>query len=109
MPTSFSPVTSITALDRLLDRSRQQPVVLFKHDTTCSISAAAYQELAQLPDDITLVDGAEQNDLAQHIAARTGIAHQSPQVIVFDDGKPIWSASLHDITATRVEQAVHHT
>ena len=34
-----------------------------------------------------------------------GIEHESPQVIVFEDGKPIWSASLYDITATGVEQA----
>jgi len=107
MPTSFTPLTSIIALHRLLERSRQQPVVPFKHDPTCSISAAAYQELARLQHAVALVDVGQHHQLAQAIAARTGIAHQSPQVIVFDDGQPIWSASLYDITTTRIEQAMH--
>jgi bacillithiol system protein YtxJ len=106
MKTPFTPITSITALERLVDHARQHPVVLFKHDPTCPISAAAYQEMARLQEDVAVVDVGQHNDIAQEIAARTGIEHESPQVIVFADGQPIWSASRYDITATGVEQAV---
>jgi len=109
MQTPFTPITSISALENLVDRSARQRIVLFKHDTSCPISAAAYQELARLQDTVAVVDVGRHNDLAQQIAARTGIEHQSPQVIVFDDGKPIWSASLYDITTTAVQQAMHGT
>ncbi len=106
MKPRFTPITSINALERLVDHARQHPVVLFKHDTTCSISAAAYQEMARLQEDVAVVDVGQHNDIAQEIAVRTGIEHESPQVIVFADGQPIWSASLYDITATEVAQAV---
>ena len=106
MTPPFTPITSITALERLVDHTRQHPVVLFKHDPTCPISAAAYQEMARLQADVAVVDVGQHNDIAQEIAVRTGIEHESPQVIVFADGQPIWSTSRYDITATGVEQAV---
>ncbi len=62
--------------------------------------------MARLQNEVAVVDVGQHNDIAQEIAARTGIEHESPQVIVFEDGKPIWSASLYDITATGVDQAV---
>jgi bacillithiol system protein YtxJ len=107
MDTQFTPVTTVDALDRLVKRSADQPVALFKHDTQCSISAAAYEEMLQLDHDVAIVDVGRNNDLAQEIARRTGIKHESPQVIVFDDGKPIWSVSHYDITAAAVDQALH--
>ena len=106
MEQNFKPVTSIDAFDRLVERSADEPVVLFKHDTTCPISAAAYREMSQMPDDIALVDVGRDNDMAQEIAARTGIEHASPQVIVFNGSQATWSASLYDITHEAVAEAL---
>jgi bacillithiol system protein YtxJ len=46
-----------------------------------------------------LVDVLAKRPLSQQIAARSGVEHQSPQVIIFRRGTPIWSASHQDITA----------
>ena len=46
-----------------------------------------------------IVDARAQRPLSQLIAARSGVEHASPQVIVFRRGTPIWSASHQDITA----------
>lgn len=108
MQGNFTPVGSIDALDRLVARSEQQPVVLFKHDTTCPISAAAYREMSQLADDVALVDVGQHEDVAQEIEARTGIKHESPQVLVLDHGQAIWSASHYDITDESVSEALQH-
>ena len=107
MDTQFTPIESLDAVDRLVEKSQQQPVVLFKHDTHCSISAAAYREMSQFEGEVALVDVGRHNDIAQEIAKRTGIKHESPQVIVFDNGKPTWSASLYDITHGALDQALH--
>ncbi|WP_425146801.1 monothiol bacilliredoxin BrxC family protein [Deinococcus sp.] len=40
---------------------------------------------------------------SNHVAARTGIAHQSPQLIVFRDGEPVFDADNWDITPDRLE------
>jgi bacillithiol system protein YtxJ len=106
MDAPFTPVTSAAELDGLLAGSGQDPVVLFKHDTTCPISAAAYRELSALPSDVALVDVDKAADLSEEIAARTGIKHESPQVIVMAGGRPVWSASHYDITEDAVEAAL---
>jgi bacillithiol system protein YtxJ len=51
-----------------------------------------------------LVDVRAQRLLSQQIAARSGVRHESPQVIIFQRGVPIWSASHYDITTAEIER-----
>ena len=44
------------------------------------------------------VDVRAQRPLSQLIAARSGVRHESPQIILLRRGVPIWSASHRDIT-----------
>jgi bacillithiol system protein YtxJ len=104
MDQPFSPVEEVTAFDQLLERSQDGPVVLFKHDLSCPISAAAHRELAQLDAPVYLIDVGRQ-DLSQAVAERTGVEHESPQVIVARNGEAVWDASHYDITVDAVEQA----
>ena len=106
MQGNFTPVKSISALDRLEARSEQAPVVLFKHDTNCHISAAAYREMSQLAEEIALVDVSRHDDVAREIETRTGIKHESPQVLVLDHGQAVWSASHYDITGEAVSEVL---
>jgi bacillithiol system protein YtxJ len=46
-----------------------------------------------------VVDVRAQRLLSQQIAARSGVQHESPQVIIFQRGAPIWNASHYDVTA----------
>ena len=101
----FVPVTDRANLDRLFAESAEQPVVLFKHDFACHISANAYRELAAVPGEVPLIDVGRQQGLANEVASRTGIEHESPQVIVLRNGRPVYSASHRDITAEEVARA----
>ncbi len=40
---------------------------------------------------------------SNHVAARTGITHQSPQLIVFQGGQPVFDVDNWDITAEALE------
>jgi bacillithiol system protein YtxJ len=44
------------------------------------------------------VDVRAQRPLSQLIATRSGVLHESPQIIVLRRGVPIWNASHYDIT-----------
>ena len=101
----FVPVTDQDDLDRLLAASAERPVVLFKHDFACPISARAYRELAAVSIEVPLIDVERQKGLADEVVSRTGIEHESPQVIVLRNGRPVYSASLWDITAEEVARA----
>jgi len=46
-----------------------------------------------------LMDVRAERPLSQQVATRTGVRHESPQVIVLWRGAAVWSASHDDITA----------
>ena len=104
MQGNFQPVESRDALEQVVEQSRETPVLLFKHDTKCPISAAAYREMAQLEDAVALLD-VVQDELSQEVEARTGVRHESPQVIVLRNGDAVWSASHYEIKAGTVTEA----
>ena len=101
----FVPVADQEDLERLLAESREQPVVLFKHDFACSISVRAYWELAAVPGEVSLIDVEQQHALSQALASQLGVRHESPQVIVVRDGQPVYTASHWEISREAVTRA----
>ena len=102
----FAPVRDVAALDALLGQSAAAPVVLFNHDRFCPISLHAARALGHLVGPIAVIDVTRQHDLKRAVAKRTGVAHESPQVIVVRDGRAVWSASHFAITADAVAHAM---
>lgn len=105
----FTPVTDTDTLDDLFAASAERPVILFKHDPYCPISARAYREMARVEGDVAIVDVAHDDAVKHAVTERTGVRHESPQVIVVRDGKAAWSASLYRINADDVAHAVRGT
>ena len=107
---NFVPVEDAGALDELIARSHDAPVVLFKHSTTCPISARAHHQMSKLPTgvagQVSLVIVQRARELSRRVAEQTGIRHESPQAIILRNGQAVWSASHFDITAEAVAQAV---
>lgn len=106
MENHFVKVTDITAFDELANRSKERPVVIFKHSLTCPISAAAYEQMAEFDGEVALVEVQRVRDVSNEIEHRLGVAHESPQIIVLRNGKVVWSASHFKITADAVGAAV---
>jgi bacillithiol system protein YtxJ len=105
MSTPFNPVADGAALEAQFTASHTHPVVLFQHDPWCGISTDAHKAVATLPWPVAFVDVARQPALSRAIADRTGVRHESPQVLVLRDGLAVWSASHRAITATGVATA----
>lgn len=106
MDEQFVPVVDEATLGELVERSRNEPVILFKHDPVCSISIMAYYRMKQLNNPIPMIDVKRAGPISQTIARQTGVKHESPQVIVLRNGQAVWSASHNAITAEAVERAV---
>jgi bacillithiol system protein YtxJ len=101
----FVPVADTMALGDWIERSHEEPVVLFLHDPWCPISGRANGEMRRVNyTPIALVDVSRQRDVSQEVERTTGVRHESPQVIVLRDGKPLWDASHFAITADAVER-----
>jgi bacillithiol system protein YtxJ len=107
MDNHFIRVTEADEFTTLVKRSEEQPVVIFKHSATCSISAAAYSEMEQFSGEVILVEVQRARELSREIEKQTGIRHESPQVLVLENGKVVWSASHFKVKAHSVTEAVN--
>lgn len=106
MDNHFVPVADTKSLDELLARSHDEAVIIFKHSSTCPISAAAYKQMSQLKEPVALVVVQRARDVSREVEARTGVEHESPQAIILRNGKAVWNASHWSITSEVVERAV---
>lgn len=106
MENHFVKVTDIKEFEELADRSKERPVVIFKHSLTCPISSTAYDQMAKFAGEVALVEVQRARALSNEIENRLGVNHESPQVIVLSKGQVVWNASHFSITANAVAEAV---
>ncbi|TCS95072.1 bacillithiol system redox-active protein YtxJ [Hazenella coriacea] len=99
-------------LNVLLESSKDAGVFIFKHSTSCPISAHAYEEVKKFirkghhGEVIGLILVIEDRSLSQGIAKRFGIKHESPQTLYIKEGTHVaWDASHGEITEENLEKA----
>ncbi|MBC7447371.1 MAG: bacillithiol system redox-active protein YtxJ [Hymenobacteraceae bacterium] len=109
----WHPLTSAEQLDAILAESATQPVAIFKHSTTCSISATAKARLdrqwdAAIGDGIKLyyLDLLRYRPVSNAVAAQLRVVHESPQLLLIQDGVCTYDASHMDIRAEAVKGKV---
>ncbi|HXV65419.1 MAG TPA: bacillithiol system redox-active protein YtxJ [Vicinamibacteria bacterium] len=81
--------------------------IVYKHSPLCGLSERARHEaerfLSNHPgQEIHEVDVIEDRQVSDYIETRTGIRHESPQIIVLRDGKAVWCASHSRVTAEAI-------
>jgi bacillithiol system protein YtxJ len=97
-------LTSIDQWNEALENTDEQPLLVFKHSTTCPISAEGLNQfenfLQEKQDNIqtVLVKVIESRSVSNQIADDLGVKHESPQVILIRDRNVLWSASHWNIT-----------
>jgi len=102
---NFITLDSVEQLESLFQQSHAEPVILFKHSSSCGISNGVYNEVSQVNGDINLIIVQNARNISNAIAERTGIRHESPQAIVLKQGEPVYHASHYDITAEDLDSA----
>ena len=98
-------VKSIEALDELFDRSRSEPVVLFKHSNSCGISSHVFEMISEIDGELNVIVIQENRSLSNEVAIRTGYTHQSPQAFVLVYGKPGYHATHYGIDPSAIDRA----
>ena len=86
--------------------------VVFKHSNRCPISARAFREFERFSEDykgkakLFLVDVIGKREISREIETRTGVAHQSPQMMIINGGVVEWNASHGSITRRKIEETI---
>ena len=93
-------LNNATTLEEIKKTSFDKPVMLFKHSTTCSISATALNRLERSwkPEEMTGIDPyyldlLNHRDISQTIAKTFDVVHESPQILLIKDGKCVYHNS----------------
>jgi len=114
MATPWLPLTQSEQLRDIVQESHEHPVLIFKHSTSCSISAAAKAKLerqwpeATLPTDtpIYYLDLLRYRPISGQIAEELQVQHESPQLLLIQDGQVRYHASHMGIRLSEAGAAV---
>lgn len=90
---------------------REGKFYFLKHSLTCPISQAAYKEYEKFAAENPSVPTyflavQESRPLSNEIAERFEIKHESPQAILFANGKAVWNASHWKITNRSLQNVI---
>lgn len=102
-------ITTLEELNTCVASSEDKAFFLLKHSTACPISARAYRRVTdflsehetELPE-FRMVKVIEARPVSNAITASLSVDHQSPQLILVDSGKAVWSASHHHINSDNI-------
>ncbi len=103
--------------DEQIKMSYEKPVIIFKHSTTCPISAAAFHAYESFLEEYDRMNNAHEIDFSAlkviesrpvslYLAKKLGVAHKSPQILLLKDGEVLWHESHWQITKEAIKKAL---
>lgn len=103
-PEFWNHINSEADLEKAVEESHNKKVAIFKHSTRCFISKTVLKnfekEVAASDKDVSFyfLDLLAHRDLSNKIADELGVQHQSPQLIVLENGNAVKNASHQSIS-----------
>lgn len=112
MSLHWIPLTSAAEVESIKERSHTVPCLIFKHSTTCNISAIAKYRLDDDWDfdDLTLepyyLDLLRFRTVSGYVAESFEVHHESPQILLIINGECIYDASHLDISVAELKETL---
>lgn len=112
MPLHWNPLTSAVEAEGIKERSFTVPCLIFKHSTSCNISAIAKYRLDDDWDFDSQVLEPYYLDLLRFRAVSAYAAdafevhHESPQILLIVNGECVYDASHLDISVAELKEAL---
>ena len=101
-------INSSDELEQYLNTAdKSQPFIIFKHSTRCSVSRMSKQLFEgewKNNKEVYLINVVENRQASNSVAAKFGIQHESPQILVIRNDKCIYDASHSMIDANTVSE-----
>jgi bacillithiol system protein YtxJ len=85
--------------------------LILKHSQSCAVSFFAKQNLDSVPleewpeMDRSMVEVVRFRPISQYLAQKTGVRHESPQVLVIANGEVIFHTSHSEVNKVNIQQA----
>ena len=94
-------------LEKMLARSEEETVVLYKHSATCPVSARAQEQVVPLKHEMPVYSVVVQyaRDVSEAAAEALDVTHHTPQVIVIRNREAQKHLSHEGISTDKVREA----
>ena len=105
-------LTEENQIAEIIALSNSIPVYIFKHSTTCGISAQAKENVeisfknTDKPFLFYYLDLLKYRSVSNEVAPKLNVHHQSPQLILVHDGQVAFTTSHHKIKANILEDSL---
>ena len=104
-------LNTLEQLSEVKIQSEEQPVLLFKHSTRCSISDIAWRRVkdANLPEKAVYyyLDLLSHRDISNEIAELFKVHHESPQVLLIRNNDCVYTESHLGITVEDLTEQIN--
>ncbi len=108
------PADPAEAVELLQSTSREQPVWVFKKSPICPVSSTAEGEFRRWLDEsnlapqvaVTWIDVIDERPLARGLTTALDVQHESPQALLFHQGKLVWYDSHQSLNFDQFEEVV---
>ena len=108
----WSNLTEESQIAEIIDLSNSIPIYIFKHSTTCGISAQAKENLeisfknTDKPFLLYYLDLLKYRSISNEVASKLNVHHQSPQLILVHNGEVTFTTSHHKIKSNILEDSL---
>lgn len=108
----FKEINCSKDLEEILEESRLRKIIIFKHSTTCPISANAWQEvqdfIRESSDEVlvVMIKVIESRPISNQVTEILGVKHQSPQVLLLSDRLVLWHVSHQAVSQSNIKRAL---
>lgn len=109
---NWHPLTRLEQLDEIDKESKEQPVAIFKHSTSCGISnmvlrrfESAIKKEGEGVTKLYFLDLLSNREISNAIAQKWGVRHESPQLLLIRSEKVVDHASHAAISAATVRRS----
>jgi bacillithiol system protein YtxJ len=104
-------LTSAEQLQNIKEESQESPVLIFKHSTTCAISAMALNRMQRKSAPINVpglkiyyLDLRAHRDVSRAVETTFDVEHESPQVLIINKGQAVYHRSHGDIDPSQIRE-----
>lgn len=107
----WQPLSDVSQLDIIAEKSKTKTQLVFKHSTRCGISSMVMKQFVSAYDvdnnaDLYYLDLLSYRDVSNEVGYKFQVMHQSPQLLIIKNGVVVAHASHGAINEMNLEALV---
>jgi bacillithiol system protein YtxJ len=109
----WSELRSINQIDQIRQESKENPILIFKYSSRCSLSRMALDRLERnwKEDEVPRIkpyflDLITHREISNRVAHEFDVEHESPQILIIENEKSIYDRSHMAIDYTGIREMV---